>query len=125
MAFSKFMDIPVYFEYLANGDDNDFVINEHTIDVKTASRNYGSVLVRCISEKGNWVLDPCDIYIAGYIHQEVPEEHYAEVSIEGWCTKEYLSTLSPVPARVGKHQNLQLDFDKINPISSIKKELKS
>jgi len=124
MAFAKYMDVPARFEYMEHGDDFDFKINGKTIDVKTASRNYGACLIRCINHKGNFILKkPCDIYVAAYIDKEIPDENYAEVIIKGWIRSKEFKNMEPVNARVGKHKNYEISFDNVSSLSSLKKLL--
>lgn len=124
MALAKYLDVPVRFEYLKHGDHFDFKIAGYTIDVKTASRNYGSVLVRCISGSGKFVLNnPCDIYVAAYIVSEEPDDHYAEVELVGWIYSKRFKDMQPVDAIIGRHKNYQIDLGDVSSISSLRRLL--
>ena len=123
MALAKYLGITPDFKFIHCGDQFDFIINGKTIDVKTASRNYGASLIRCRSEKGRSVFKPKDIYVAALLEEENSDKLFCRISLKGWETLDFVRKLPEVPAMVGKHLNYELKFDQLRGIGTLKKFL--
>ena len=48
MALCRYLNVPQpNLDYVQNGEKEDFNINGISVDIKTASKNYGAELIRC------------------------------------------------------------------------------
>lgn len=85
MAVAKLFGVPVHFGYRKYGDKSDLRIGggRISVDVKTASRDYGSVLIRCENENGTKIPLSSDFYIAAIVISDDIEGRSARVAIVG------------------------------------------
>lgn len=119
-ALAKYINKEVDYEYKEGGTPFDFNFNGLNIDIKTAARNYGSGLIRAVSDKGRKIELKSDIYVFGYLEWENKKEKKAEVVLTGWMERCKIEELEIVPARVGQHFNYDIPYEKLNPIETIK-----
>lgn len=122
MAFAIYMGLDLDFDYVAGGEKVDLVLPSGlTVDVKTASRNYGAALIRCKSAKGRRVLTlpkMCDVYVGGYLEEDGVEDE-AKVTLCGWLSKDEVFNLPDTPARVGLHMNKELVWGGLRPMEEL------
>jgi hypothetical protein len=124
MAFAKVFGLPVNIDYCEGGKDYDFrqehhdilscVSSELKIDVKTAARRpkYNAGLVRCNKLKA-------DIYVFAYIKDENRDEKTATVILVGWDYASNIMRQKRNRAKIGYHENYELDYAKLLPIKCV------
>ena len=121
MALCKVINTSPDFSYRKFGDAGDFVINNKKIDIKTAARNYGEMLVCGENEWGKKVDIKSDIYVAAVILKDDTTRKESEVDILGWCRKDVLIAGELVPARKGRHQNYVMRYTDLTDIDELVK----
>lgn len=121
MAVSQYLGIKPDFSYQERGTPQDFLYNGFSLEVKTASKDYGAALIRCRSDSGKVVFKPsADVFIAAVVESEDREEGFAWVFLKGWETRDFVLGLPEVPARIGFHWNYELKFGDIRGIGKLK-----
>ena len=123
MAFANFMELPIQFEYKKHGDKYDFLIRDRTIDVKTASRNYGSVLIQYKNSFGNIVFRQKDIYVGAYLVEDTGKT--ASIELVGYTLGKIVKKLTPVKSKVGKWLNFDVPLDALKDLRELKKFYKN
>ena len=122
-ALSKYLKRDVNFKYVKGGDSGD-LISESKIDIKTASYNYGALLIQAENEFGKKNKIKCDIYVAAICESDDGENKEATIRLVGWCDKTFIENQKMVPARVGKHKNYDIAYENLNPIETLKENFK-
>ena len=125
-AFASYLGIDKpKFEYKSGGIAHDFSINGFTINVKCASKDYGAVLIKCYTEKGTYVFQDSDFFVACCLRQENREKKYAEIDLVGWVDLDYIKQLQPVesPRWNSKHKNYKIDFTECKKIHLLKNKI--
>lgn len=123
-AFAKYMKLdPPAFEYKKGGDDYDFLINGHTIDVKCARKDYGAILIKCETEKGTDVFQKCDIFVCSHVIED--DRKTASVRLVGWVTLDYVLSLpkKESPHWRSQHKNYEVNFNSVNPMDELRSYL--
>ena len=121
MALCLVLNASPDFSYRKFGDAGDFVVEGKKIDIKTAARNYGEMLVYAENEWGKKVNIKSDIYVAAVVLSDDIEKKEAEIDILGWCKKEDLMSRDLVPARQGKHKNYAVPHAELDSIDKFVK----
>lgn len=120
MAFSEISGIPMSMEYRKGGDRHDFFLKDGTsVNVKTASRNYGKGLVRAVSADGYDLDLQSDMYVFGYIEKEDVLRGCSAVVLVGYETRHRIATRKIKPAMVGNHQNYEIPFRELGDLRDI------
>ena len=119
MAFGKAFSQPVDLVYRKYGDEYDNIIENKTLDIKCAMRNYGMILIRH-SENG-WKADiDKDIYVGSFVSKENRELETATVVLAGYVTKEHILEKFNNPHRAKKkgasHLNYEIPFNRMESI---------
>ena len=115
MAFAKVFGLPVNIDYCEGGKDYDFILScVIKIDVKTAARRpkYNAGLVRCNKLKA-------DIYVFAYIKDENRDEKTATVILVGWDYASNIMRQKRNRAKIGYHENYELDYANLLPIKCV------
>lgn len=121
MAFARFFGLEIKIEYKKHGDDYDFLLaNGKTVDVKTASRNYGAVLVQYENSHGRVTFKPKDIYVGAYLSSENIEQSSAEIELVGFTTVEFVVGLTQVKSKVGRWTNYEIPFSSLRSLSELR-----
>lgn len=124
MAFSLYTGLPADMEYRKGGKTHDFDANGISVDIKTASRDYGAALIRYKSQRGTIVLrKPADIYIGAFLSEEDKENGFANLVLVGWFPYNEFKEEWVKPARVGNHTNYELPFSEAKPMDSLCQQL--
>jgi len=122
-AFATYMGLDKpEFAYKTGGVDHDFYINGFTINVKCASKNYGAVLIKCETEKGRYVFQDSDFFVASYLKTENREQKIALIDLVGYVDLEFIKKLTPVesPRWNSSHKNYQINFEDCKKIHNLK-----
>lgn len=120
MGYGKIFNLPVDLKRREFGKDDDFIMGPNkTIDVKTATYNYGSGLIYAKNEKGIDIPLKVDIYVFGFIENEDRIKKSATVVFVGYAMKEFVSKLKPVKGEkdVATHMNYKVAYDDLQPMS--------
>ena len=120
-ALGEVIDRKVDYEYKEGGVPHDFRFNNLKLDIKTAGRNYGCGLIRAMSDKGKLIPLKSDAYIFAFLESENKTNSVACVNLVGWVSKEEVENCSVVPAKIGKHFNFEIPYDKLHPIEELRK----
>jgi hypothetical protein len=115
-AFSIITGLHTDFSYRKGGDKYDFLIHNYKVDVKTASRDYGAALIKCINEWGKNCFREQDIYIAAYIVMDNYEDKVAQVCFKGYELGKRVRDFPIKNARQGVHKNYELTYNKLRPM---------
>lgn len=121
MALSKIINKPVNFNYIKNGDDTDFIVGNKNIEIKTASHNYGRILVRRKTSKGCLVPIKFDVIVGAYLLNEDKENCCAQVCLVGYQYKKNIIKLPLENAIRGQHKNISIAYSTLKPFFSKKK----
>lgn len=115
MAFAQMFGLAMDIEYKRGGDDKDFKIGIKKINVKTAFRRpiYDAGLVKAKTDAGNIANLDSDIYIFSFIDNDDRDKKEAKVVMVGGITKDAICKYSMSPAKVGKHMNYEIPYDKL------------
>lgn len=119
MAFAMQARLPLNFEYKRFGDKYDFKAYKKTIDVKTASRDYGACLVQYMNKKGNIVFRRKHIYVTAHVTYDDIVEKVAGIELVGYILGVDLTEDLIKPARVGTHYNYEIPFEITKPIEAV------
>lgn len=119
VALSKLFYLPIDSKFREMGDDNDFSFLGIKIDVKTANRDYGKLLVYAQNERGKEIPLKSDIYVAAILTYESLELKKATIIFKGWCNQTQLVQGGRVPAMKGTHKNWAIDYSNLNSIESL------
>jgi hypothetical protein len=117
MAFGIMTGLPVNLAFKEFGNTTDFDVLKYTLDVKTAAKNYGAALVRCVDEYGRLMPLNNDIYSFAYLEFEDREAKEAIIAHVGYQTKSVLSSRPIVPARKGSHKNYEIPYHELKTMS--------
>lgn len=117
MAFGIMVGMPVNLGYKEFGNVTDFDVFSYGLDVKTAARNYGLALIRCVDEYGNRQELGSDIYAFAYIESEDKDAKKAVVSYIGYQTRDKIVSRPIVRARRGSHMNYEIPYSELKPMS--------
>jgi len=116
MAFAKILGLSVDITYRENGDKGaDFMICDQKLNIKTAMRDYGKLLV-----KVNQLTS--DLYVEGLLIEEDSVNKKATVAITGYCTRQALVDKPTVPAMKGNHQNKEMPRNELLSIEALMHE---
>lgn len=118
-AFSIISGLPTDFSYKKGGDKYDFIFGGYTFDVKTAAKNYGAALIKCINEWGKPCFKQHDIYIGAYIVVDNNSDGIAQVSFQGYELGSRVAKFPVKNARQGVHKNYELTYNKLRPIETL------
>lgn len=124
MSVAKLLDLPINVTYMEGGDQQDFVINGKKADVKTATRNYGALLIRA-SYNGNTAdlikLDK-DIYVSAFIIEENKQDKFAKLGVVGYIDYNNLTEnyLKPARFRNASHWNWDIPYKDLVPIQHLR-----
>lgn len=118
MAFSIVCGSPVDFEYKKFGDKHDFLYNEKTIDVKCAMKNYRKCLVYHKSASGKEIELTKDIYVFGYVDEEILGS-YAKIMLMGYLNRDEVAKCPIARGLRGKHLNYEVFFNKTKPLEDL------
>jgi hypothetical protein len=124
-ALAKFIDRKVDYEYKEGGVAFDFRLNNLKIDIKTAAKSYNCGLIRAQTPTKVPVSLKSDVYVFAYIGEEDRENKKATVILKGWVTKEEIEACQIVPAKIGKHYNYQIPYEKLRPIEELRRARKT
>jgi hypothetical protein len=120
LAFAKAFGLTVDFSYKRGGDEQDFMLlNKVSVNIKNAISNYRAALIRAITDKGYKLPMSNDMYVFSFTAMEDREAKQAKVVIVGWEMKENIIKRETVPARKGDHQNYDIPYDELKPISKL------
>lgn len=123
-AFAKIFDKSVNVSYIKNGDEQDFVLLGHKVDIKVASgrKEYECGLVYAQGDYGKLIPVDKDLYVFGYLGYDDIVGKIAEVILIGYCTGEYLESLPIVPARYrsSKHKNREVYYKDLQDIVKLR-----
>lgn len=118
MAFYIISGLPYNFTFKKGGDKFDFQVNNKTIDVKTATYNYGCICIPAYNGSGNYVFRNHDFYVSAYIVED--NGKWAEVELVGW---EFGTSVKQLPVKgaraKGLHKNYELEHKKVRPIEEL------
>ena len=117
MAFGMMTGMPVNLGYKEFGNVTDFDVFSYGLDVKTAARNYGLALIRCIDEYGKRQELGSDIYAFAYVESEDKAAGEAVISYIGYQTREKIVSRPIVCARRGNHRNYEIPYPELKPMS--------
>jgi hypothetical protein len=124
MSVAKLLNLPINVTYMEGGDQQDFVIHGKRTDVKTATRNYGALLIRAtynnsLSDLIN--LDK-DLYVAAYVIEDNRFEKFAKLGVVGYIQKDNLHNeyLKPARYRNASHNNWDIPYSDLIPINNLK-----
>lgn len=123
IGFGKIFNLPIDLGYVKNGKDQDFIIGPNeTIDVKTATYNYGCVCIQAINEKKIKIPLKADIYVGGFLQNEDRNKKSVEVIFVGYIKKEFINP-NPVKARKegATHMNYEVPYKDLQPIKLLLK----
>lgn len=115
-ALSLYLNLKPDFEYKELGDAGDLVFGLNKVDIKTASRDYGKLLVQAENEFGYKTPLKSDYYVAAVILKDNGIE--ALVKLVGWCTKEEVLNSGIHPAIKGKHKNHVIPYNKLKTMNT-------
>lgn len=121
LAFAKAFNKNVFIGRNKNKEDcnEDFLINGKKFEIKTSQRNYGSLLVRCVTDGGEEIdISKFDIYVSA-IAMDQPENNKAIVHLVGWITSEELIKYPTVAPRKGKHMNKDVPYRDLHGMESL------
>jgi hypothetical protein len=118
-ALSLYLNKEVDFEYKVGGDNGDLK-SEKIVDIKTASRNYGKLLIQAKSEFGYCITLKSDYYVGAYCVSECAKNKLAEIELVGWINKRKVITKPIVPAMRGTHKNYEVKYSELEPIETLK-----
>ena len=118
-ALAQYINRKVNYKYVEGGNPFDFQLNNLKIDIKTAAKSYGCGLIRAQNQYKKQIKLTSDIYIFSYIEEENREDKKAAVILKGWMERENVEKCQVVPARIGKHYNYQIDYEKLKPIEEL------
>lgn len=125
-ALSIYTGLPVDFSFKERGDEGDLIC-PYKLELKTATRNYGELLVRAIDKDGNKKDLNADYYIAAYIEKiyGIERSKVVEVILVGWCSREYLVNKPLVPARRKSllHKNKVVPYTELLHLELLKSKL--
>ena len=123
MSVAKILDLPINVSYMEGGDQQDFIINGLKTDVKTATRNYGALLIRATYSENpaNRVKLDKDIYISTFIINEDRENKIAKLGVVGYIDKSSIneSYLKRARYKFAKHWNWDVPYSSLNNIQSL------
>ena len=117
MAFSKISGFPINIEYCEGGKDTDF----HKIDIKTATKkpDYNAGLIRCASESKKKIQLKSDLYVFGYVENDLVQEKIAVVVLVGGEYRENIEKTPIKRAKLGHHYNYEVKYVDLIPIRQI------
>lgn len=125
MAFGKLIDEPVDLVYRKGGDKQDNIIaNNVKVDMKCASRNYGSNLIQKTSEYGVRQKIDKQVYVSSFLESENREEKKAEVLLVGYALKKDVLGSEVEKSPIGEHFNYKIPFEGMKPISRLIRKIK-
>jgi hypothetical protein len=106
VALAKVLGGDVDFSYKEKGDFCDITVKGKKVDIKTALRNYGELLVYARHENGRDIELKSDLYIAAVLLEEDRIKKRAIVDLIGWCTRKEILANGMHPGKNGaKHLN--------------------
>jgi len=120
-ALAQFINRKVDYKYKEGGNPFDFSLNNLTIDIKTAAKNYGCGLIRAKTPNLTVIELKSDVYVFAYLEAENRDEQTAVVVLKGWLEKESIEKCDIVPARIGRHFNYQIKYEELKPIEELRK----
>lgn len=125
MAFAKIFNIPINLDYADGGEDTDFILFRHdTIDVKSATYNYGVALLKAETNTGRSIQQKNDVYVFSYLEKDDAINKHAFVIIVGYEYRETILSKPKVPARKGNHKNYELSYAELKPIKILYEDYK-
>lgn len=136
IALAKILHLTVDAKYRKNGDNHDFIINNITCDIKTASRRLNEkiiykdnqtitlrgdvALIQGKNHKGHYTPLDKDYYFFAYLYKENNDNII--VNIVGGIKKENINP-ELIPSRIenSNHKNYEVPYsdNKLNPIKNI------
>lgn len=120
-ALAQFINRKADYEYKEGGNPFDFQLNNLTIDIKTAAKNYGCGLIRAKTQNHTVIELKSNVYVFAYLEMENRTEQTAIVVMKGWLDKENIEKCDIVPARIGMHFNYQIKYEKLREIEELRK----
>ena len=109
MAFGKVFGIPVDCSYRERGDEQDFILQDHKVNLKTASRNYYYGLVKA-KEYGKVLEIKHDLFAFAFVKYDDRAAKSAEIILVGVELASKTSQREMQPARLGRHLNYEVPF---------------
>jgi hypothetical protein len=124
MSVAKLLDLPINVTYMEGGDQQDFVISGKRTDVKTATRNYGALLIRATynNDLSELITLDKELYIAAYVIEDNRNEKFAKLGVVGYIPQSNLNTeyLKPARYRNANHNNWDVPYTDLTPINNLK-----
>lgn len=118
VALARYLRVKPDLEYHKDGDKEDFIYRGLSVDIKTASYNSGRGLIRAITQWGRYVPLNADVYIFAYLNKESRVEQTADLVYVGFLYQNEVLR-EPVPARIGKHWNFEVNHSELRPIEEL------
>ena len=113
IAFGNIINQSVDFTYRVNGDKQDFIVNNITVDIKTSTKMRSTCYILYETEKGKIIKPEKDIYILAHILYDNLNENSAAIVFSGYYTNKMLeSCIIRDGAYNAGHKNLVLDVEK-------------
>ena len=126
MAFGKLFGLPVDFTFRQRGDNGDFSMGKYSVNVKTATYNYWTGLVRVYKSQADKDADvrialDADLFVFGWLGTESRDKKNSIVYLAGYHKKEYIFDKCDIkPARKGReHFNYEVPFVGLSPIRQL------
>lgn len=108
------------FTYRHGGDNHDFYIAGLAIDVKATAGEFQLCYLSVISERGHeYDWKSKDLFIVCKVNEDSQIPCMASVQVAGFFTHSDVAQLPTVPARIGRHQNKELEFAKSRPLPEL------
>jgi len=115
MSLAKIINKPVNFDYVENGDSEDFIVNGLRVEIKTASHNYGRILIRRKTSTGRIVPINFDVIVGAYLIKENKLENEAIICLVGYEYVENIINLPLKNAIRGEHKNIEIGYNFLKP----------
>ncbi len=120
VAFGMVTGLDIDADYHQNGDQGDFIVTTHVINVKTTSMPHAVGLVRGTTWSGsrNIGLDS-SIFVFAKIISEDRLKETALIDLVGWVTREEVLAYPLVEAWKGRHQNHEIPHLALKPMDQL------
>lgn len=119
MVFGQMIGEQPDLSYKEGGGKHDFVLHGRSFEVKNARHDIYEGLLRCVNQSGTKIKLKSDCYVFCYVAEEDIEAGYAVISVVGYASREFISSLEPVRSWAGEHWNYEVDYNSLGDIADV------
>jgi hypothetical protein len=116
MALCKISNTPIDLSYVSGGDKHDTIVKNKSINVKTAIKLYGVVMIRC-EMYGRTIPLKSDFYVFCYLSAENKNEKRAILNILGYLPKSELIKKEKISRR--EWVNYECPYNELKDVNEL------